>query len=222
MHGHPVDRGDVADLGRGVGHRVPAVLAEVEGDDRLGDHAVLGRDGTDHVPHDAGEAVQPGDLAPDRREIARGQPAGPDVDHNRGDVVLVLERRELLERPRRLGAGRQPRRRLVVLDVGEAAGEAGGDAEHDDPEGEHDPLGDGAGELAGDLAVHGGLQCVPGENETFEVSLDHTPRRPPESTRFRAITGGPFYPYPRHRVRRTGSGDAAGAHAVPGARSTSD
>ena len=60
-----------------------------------------------------------------------------------------------------------------------------------------------------------------GENETFEVSLDHTPTRPPESTRFRAITDGPFYPYPRHRVRRPGSDDAAGAPAVPGGQGRS-
>ena len=77
------------------------------------------------------------------------------VDHDGRDVVLVLERRQLVEGLGGLGAGRQPGGRLVVLDVGELAGEAAGDDHDDDPEGEHDPLGDAAGELAGDLSMHG-------------------------------------------------------------------
>ena len=143
VHVRAVHMGDLLDVVLDVGQLVPAVLAEVEGHHPLGDLTVLrhlhqlarldlvsvralGRDGALHLL----DLVQ---LAADLGEVRLGQ-AGRLLVHQDGrDLVLVLERRQLVQSLGRLRTGGQPGRRLVVLDVSELAGDRSGRGNDDDP-----------------------------------------------------------------------------------------
>ena len=165
-----VDLRDVADLVGGVGDRVPPVGAEVEHEVEVGDLPVLRhqrRDGCtlgccglgggrrqDALVRDA---VELGDLRAvrlHRGEVVVGEPTVAVEDDQRRDVVGVDGLGELVEHLGRLGRPGQPRRRLVVLDVGQLGREAGHEAGDDEDRDEDDPLGDAAGERAGDLTMH--------------------------------------------------------------------
>ena len=99
------------------------------------------------------------------------------------DGVRVLERRQLVERPGRLGARGQPGGRLVVLDVGELGREAAGDDDDDEPHGQDDPLGDTAGELAGDLTMHGTTPSLDGDGRHQGFPREDPVRDPNSSVR---------------------------------------
>ena len=186
---HAVDGGDVADLVGGVGHVVPAVLAEVEGDEGLRDLAVLGRDRARRTV--AVDAVQRRANSSALRAAARG--AGPSgsarralVDDQGGDVVRGPGTARACPAPgsTRRWPGSHDDASLFWTSVSFCAKPLD-TPDDEDPDGEHDPLGDAAGEPSGDLTMHGRTPAEGGD-----IRHQGFPRSDPFPARNSSPVGG--------------------------------
>ncbi len=114
----------VAHVGDDVGECVPTRLTDVDRDEHLHRLAVLGHDRSrDLVGDDVLDVLDLVDLLRGELAVGIGDAAGALVDDDRGQHVDVVELLLLREVLRRLGAGREPGRCLVVLDAGELAGQ---------------------------------------------------------------------------------------------------
>jgi len=131
------DRPDPVDE---VGRLLPAVVPEVERDDRLRGLAVGRDERTGDDPVDGADAAELRRVRGDLPEVGLREAAGPAVDDDRLVGVGRLERRLEVECLRRLGAAREPRLRVVLLGAGQLAGQPAHPEDEHQPEADHDPL----------------------------------------------------------------------------------
>jgi hypothetical protein len=119
----------------------PPVRADVERNDQLQRLPVLGGDGPDDLAVEVGELREGSGVVGDGLAVGSREPVDPLVEDHRRDPVGIGAQLDLpLERTRRLGVPRKPRRDLVVLLVGEATGQRSRDRRQRQPEHEDDPL----------------------------------------------------------------------------------
>ena len=139
----------------GVGHVLPAVLAEVERHGGLQRLSVGGGERPEDLALDAVELLDLGRLGLRGSEVLGREPGGLLVDDQGRDRVRVLEGRQLLQGAGRLRSRGQPGGGFVVLHVGQLGAEDRTGYDDRQPGEDDEPLGHGAGQLAGDLSMHG-------------------------------------------------------------------